>query len=371
ELYVAQPKEGQPDMDPRCLLRVKKGIFGLAGAPRSWWRKLRRGLISANLEDENGQTIHVMQSRLDPTVFRGLNKDGMLCSLVCVHADDLLVATESQALRRGVRGLFNVCEWRRVPVVFCGKNMERDPNGGFALDQSAFVEGRFEPVELEKSRKSKPDLECNSAEIADSRSASGSLGWPAREKRPDLSCAVSMAQRTRNKPAVQNALGLNAAINVVQETAREKFHMPRLDNSSAGCVIVYHDAAWGNALSEEEAIQKMAQGEKVHSQAGYLVYMCERQVAEGEPGKAILVDWSHALPRVARSTFAAEAQSCTEAFDAAELVRATIVEMMCVDLDIANREMLASIPDSGKLLQEKRLFVDLAWLREAMQLGDA
>eukprot|EP00959_Pyramimonas_sp_CCMP1952_P060617 1266134-Pyramimonas_sp.AAC.1 len=122
-----------------------------------------------------------------------------------------------------------------------------------------------------------------------------------------------MAQRKQNAPCIQDLLDVNKAIGVLQSSASEKFHIPKLDVESPWCLIVYHDAAWGNALTEDEALRRIAQGEKVHSQAGYLVYLCERAVAEGRPGKAILVDWrSHTLPRVARSTFAAETQSCTE-----------------------------------------------------------
>ncbi|CAK0838337.1 unnamed protein product [Prorocentrum cordatum] len=371
ELYMSQPKEGLPNMDPRCLLKVKKGIFGLADAPRLWWRRLRRGLVEADLKDEDVKPILMMQSRLDPTVFRGFKEDDRLCILVCVHADDLLVATKSQALRQGVRGLFNFGEWRHVP--------------------STFIEGRLEPIEIDKARKRDPSLECNAREVADNRSAVGSLGWPARETRPDLSCTVSMAQRKQNAPCIQDLLDVNKAIGVLQSSASEKFHIPKLDVESPWCLIVYHDAAWGNALTEDEALRRIAQGEMVHSQAGYLVYLCERAVAEGRPGKAILVDWrSHTLPRVARSTFAAETQSCTEAFDSAEFVRAVILEMMHADLDVTSREMLANIRmlpitratdckslydtlrrDAGKLPQEKRLIMDLAWLREAMQLEAA
>ncbi|CAK0836533.1 unnamed protein product [Prorocentrum cordatum] len=391
ELYMSQPTEGLPNMDPRCLLKVKKGIFGLADAPRLWWRRLRRGLVEADLKDEDGKPVLMMQSRLDPTVFRGFNADGRLCILVCVHADDLLVATRSQALRQGVRGLFNFGEWRHVPVVFCGKLLQADPGGGFLLDQSTFIEGRLELIEIDKARKRDPSLECNAREIADNRSAVGSLGWPARETRPDLSRTVSMAQRKQNAHCIQDLLDVNKAIGVLQSSASEKFHIPKLDVESPWCLIIYHDAAWGNALTEDEALRRIAQGEKVHSQAGYLVYLCERAVAEGRPGKAILVDWrSHTLPRVARSTFAAETQSCTEAFDSAEFVRAAILEMMYAGLDVTSREMLASIRmlpitcvtdckslyntlqrDAGKLPQEKRLIMDLAWLREAMQLEAA
>ncbi|CAK0825635.1 unnamed protein product, partial [Prorocentrum cordatum] len=370
ELYMSQPKEGLPNMDPRCLLKVKKGIFGLADAPRLWWRRLRRGLVEADLKDEDVKPILMMQSRLDPTVFRGFSEDGRLCILVCVHADDLLVATKSQARRQGVRGLFNFGEWRHVPVVFCGKLLQADPEGGFLLDQSTFIEGRLEPIEIDKARKRDPSLECNAREIADNRSAVGSLG-----------CA------SRMPPCIQDLLDVNKVIGVLQSSASEKFHIPKLDVESPWCLIVYHDAAWGNALTEDEALRRIAQGEKVHSQAGYLVYLCERAVAEGRPGKATQVNWrSHTLPRVARSTFAAETQSCTEAFDSAEFVRAVILEMMCADLDVTNHEMLANIRmlpitcaadckslcdtlqrGAGKLPQEKRLTVDLAWLREAMQ----
>ncbi|CAK0841557.1 unnamed protein product [Prorocentrum cordatum] len=96
------------------------------------------------------------------------------------------------------------------------------------------------------------------------------------------------------------------------------------------------DQAWNRDSSLERNAREIA--------AGFLVYLCEHAVAEGRPGKATFVDWrSHTLPRVAMSPFAAETQSCTEAFDSAEFVRAVIVEMMYADMDVTSSEMLATI----------------------------
>jgi len=212
----------------------------------------------------------------------------------------------------------------------------------------------------------------------------GSLGWPARETRPDLACTVSMAQKKQGRPTIQDILDTNKAVKQAKLSAKAEFIIPKLDVGAGLCLVVYHDAAWGNA---EEGPGVGPPGAKTHSQAGYLVYLCERRILEGKPGRAVLLAWrSHGLRRVTRSTFAAETMSCADALDAAELVRALILETIIRGIDPTDGELLSGsglLPitgvtdcrslydtvhrDSGRLPQERRLLMDLAWIREFLQ----
>ena len=63
ELYMAQPREGIPGLHPEQIIRIVKGVFGLADAPRLWWRQLRNGLLGADLKTKTGETVQLQQSR--------------------------------------------------------------------------------------------------------------------------------------------------------------------------------------------------------------------------------------------------------------------------------------------------------------------
>ena len=109
---------------------------------------------------------------------------------------------------------------------------------------------------------------------------------------------------------IQDLLDNNKAIDVARSTADFAFPISALGLDKEWCILVYHDASWGNANSENDKLGEVAQKTKVHSQAGYLVYLVECQVLHGLQAVAVLVDWrSHGLKRVTRSTFDAEAMT--------------------------------------------------------------
>ena len=76
---------------------------------------------------------------------------------------------------------------------FCGKEISQTPDCSIALSCKDATE-TIGPARYEKHRRLTDD--CNEAEIAQMRSVIGSLGWIARQCRPDLSYHVSRLQGT-------------------------------------------------------------------------------------------------------------------------------------------------------------------------------
>ena len=76
---------------------------------------------------------------------------------------------------------------------FCGKEISQTPDCSIALSCKDATE-TIGPARYEKHRRLTDD--CNEAEIAQMRSVIGSLGWIARQHRPDLSYHVSRLQGT-------------------------------------------------------------------------------------------------------------------------------------------------------------------------------
>ena len=91
ELYMAQPREGLPGVRQGSLVRILKGVFGLATAPRHWWAKLRRLLLEVRIELGHGYEFHFKQHSLDPANYYGRDRDGELVAVVVVHVDYLLI----------------------------------------------------------------------------------------------------------------------------------------------------------------------------------------------------------------------------------------------------------------------------------------
>jgi hypothetical protein len=110
-------------------------------------------------------------------------------------------------------------------------------------------------------------------------------------------------------------------------------------------MLVYHDAAWANVADNtyvEDPTEQQIENKEVYSQLGYLIFLVEKKVLDGEEGRASLVDWrSHTCPRVCRSTFAGETMSCAEAMGAAIALRGYLMEILRPELNL--REVDADI----------------------------
>ena len=117
-----------------------------------------------------------------------------------------------------------------------------------------------------------------------------------------------------------------------------------------------------------------------------MIYLAHAEVAFGETSPVALLAWcSHRLRRVTRSTFSAETMSCAHALDSAELLRARLFEVLHPGVDVTDGDLVAetsAIPilaitdckslydtihkEGSKPPAEKRLLIDLTWIRELM-----
>ena len=140
--------------------------------------------------------------------------------------------------------------------------------GGYCLNQTPFIEGRLDPVSVPRACRGQlgNDALAPPAAAADNKSAVGSLGWVVDQTCPDVATRVSFLRRTQGKPTFQDISEANAAIRYLKRTKGAALHLPRL-RSQGLCLVVFHDAAWGNTWSEEEppTEDEPTEGEKSHS----------------------------------------------------------------------------------------------------------
>eukprot|EP00959_Pyramimonas_sp_CCMP1952_P164203 3432984-Pyramimonas_sp.AAC.1 len=60
--FMEQPPQSLPGLQPGQVLRIVKGIFGLATAPRQWWASLKNALLKVELVSKDGHKFHLVQS---------------------------------------------------------------------------------------------------------------------------------------------------------------------------------------------------------------------------------------------------------------------------------------------------------------------
>eukprot|EP00439_Symbiodinium_sp_Y106_P001495 s818_g1.t1 len=204
ELFLYQPTTGFAGLHHDQLVRVKKNIFGLATSPHEWWQDLQNG-IKGIILDIGGEQYVFDQCPLDPCVFP-LRRvvAGKMCGrpvgYVASHVDDLLVIASrgiSLAVRDELSKVFPVDTWEEGEFTYLGSEIKCGEDS-VMLRQRPYIEDRLFTVDVPKNANEDDiaDADC----IADNRSLIGALSWVSAQTRPDLTCAVSMAQQLQKCP---------------------------------------------------------------------------------------------------------------------------------------------------------------------------
>ena len=413
ELYMHQPRTGFPGMSPGQLVRIKKNVFGLATSPHEWWGDLQNGFYQVKVYDDDGHEFKFDQCPLDPCIFmlRMWKEDRFLgapVAYVGCHVDDLLVAAPvsfKDKIESGLSGVFPIDSWEQGEFEFLGSQV-RVGEETVEIMQEKYASTRLFHLDIPTG--AKDDEAADDELVSDNRSLIGALSWMAAQSRPDLTCAVSMAQQLQKAPSIGDLRFTNATASKATQFKDRGLVFHPVDPDRM-MIIVYHDAAWANVpepdpfedfyvlTPEDDAAGLQKEGpyanktdyrkakkgsSKVASQLGVLVVFADRGALNSEPGSYSIADWkSRAGQRVCRSTFGAETQACAEGLETGQYIRSIfeslvygyLITVECAQLPILclsdcrslydhlNRQGIPRVPT------DKRLAVDLAALRQALK----
>ena len=410
-LYLKQPRTGVEGMEEDALFRIDKGVFGLVDSPRTWWEEVR-GILKKILVDYHGKTYALRQSTLDPCIF-GLceieneKSVGRPQAYVAIHVDDLLVVGPEgldEVFRKALSAKLPIDSWEVDDFEYIGSHVKVGDDG-VSISQSAYAASRLFQIPIDKHQK---DMDPATFEqCIDNRSLIGGLSWLAGQTRPDLLASVSLAQQMQQRPSVADIRFSNEASARALKHQDKGIHLYPLDLTSIQ-VVTFHDAAWANALPaslageegfslspadhqlgfmtdvpEDYQIRKAKRASAhVASQYGLLVMMTDQDSRNGLKCSSILEWKSSTAKRICRSTFGAETLACTEGLELAQYVRSfvhSIIEGRIVKVEHLHGSGLPCLSDCKSLFDhihkegiprtptDKRLAIDLAALREALQ----
>ena len=377
ELYIGPTNEKTgPEIPlPRgCLAKVLKGVFGLADAPRQWWLKLassleRRGWVRSALD----QAVWFLWSGPERKT---------LCGMIISHVDDLLLGgnalAEKSLLQVGDELGFR--EVTRNSFTWCGKFFDKKPDGSVTLSMKTYHENLRE-VTLSKSRRSDVAALLTPFEHRQLRAVLGSLQWLVAQLRFDLSFCVSSLQG-ESPPTVGTLLRANQAVREFQKDCNFELVF-RGVNPYKGGLMAVADAALGNV--DLKGSSQEAPLTKVYSQACYFIILADEELMAGRTGSFNILDMrSHRIPRVCRSSYAAETLSTEEAFDVGQLCRGFLASVRGLPLHKSTLDSsLNSVPlctvvdakdvfdrsnnDSNSFGSQKSLAFTIAWLRSVLR----
>ena len=213
-IYMKPPQDGiSLEANPvwrlkKFVYRLSAPVYGQANAPRRWYLYVVRVLLKK----------HRRQHTLDPCCFLYVNA-GQVVALLGLHVDDIITCCLPKyeyVLDEVKKSFVWGSEWEQDDFVFVGRRIQRQPDGGFTLDQTHYVAD----VMLTKITKDPAEkLEAHPELVTEFRSGIGSLQWLAGTTRGDLSAYVSLLQKKHTELTVADLIEVNRVLKYVRATS--------------------------------------------------------------------------------------------------------------------------------------------------------
>ena len=322
-------------------MKLLKSAYGLADAPLLWYQEADRRL----------RRIKWRRHPLDKCFYMLYDREYNLIGALILHVDDLLVGGNDKheefiAAIKQLREAFNFGKWRQIQegktFVYCGGNLDVD-GSGIILNYKDYLK-KIVPVTVPKDRNERQAL--NQWEISKARGLLGALQWPAGQGFPALNASVSILASGIPKGDIGLLNELNKTLRFAKSNCESRIHMKKVFNGLDDIyVVAFSDASY--AVRPDGS-----------SQGGFFIFLTSKKVLEGRSVPYNIVSWkSHKLPRVCRSSLAAEAQAGATALDELVLIRSMLSLMLDPDQD-PRAESTAQWPGESVLVIDAKALYD-------------
>jgi hypothetical protein len=345
-------------------VRIVKAVYGLGNAPRSWFFSVHRSLTK----------IGGCQLKSEPCIWNFKNSEGRVIGLVAAYVDDFLIAGDHNNpdfmnVRKQILEMYRWGAWSKGTFTMCGVRITQKMDFSFTLDQSKYVHEGLRLIEIPKG----PDRPVTEKELSQLRAVLGALQWKATQTGPHISATLNALQGQVTKATLKTLKEANDLIKVTKLNNEPiTIHHHNYVGWKELCSINWCDAAQGDRPDGGST------GGQVHGLADYT------KITQGEWTKVSLVSWNTSkLPRVARSSLAAEIQSMSIGEDESFLIRLMWGEINGVSHnnidDIVNETPCVLVTDAKALfdasqsetsalgLKERRSGIELLAIKENIQ----
>ena len=322
-------------------------VYGLKDGARQFYESVREELMK----------LGFTQCRLDPALFY-VHKDNRLRGIICCHVDDFLHAGDElfEALMEKLRGRFSAGKVEEKEFRYIGFKVKQYENR-VILDHSEYIERmKNETVDPKRATDKKEILTTQEQKLY--RQLVGQLNWAVQGSRPDMAFEMINMSTKLKQGTVENL------VRVIKKISRMKdFHsymtFPRLNKAAELKIVVFTDASLGNI------------NEGTGSTGAYIVWLMDNT------GQCCPIAWNaHKIKRVVRSTLAAETLGLEEGLEASYYYREMLASILgvkprtvMIEAYVDNKSIIEAIL-STRLVEDKRLRVDVAAIKESLQLHD-
>jgi len=341
-VYVQPPADLREDGK---IWKLKRCLYGLNDAPREWYDR-----VCSEMKNLGG-----IVSLYDKSVFIWHGKSG-LEGLITIHVDDFEYCGTSQWHKDVINkicDMFKISKQQTGSFKYVGLNIEQNGEEIF-VDQQTYIDGLSE-MQIDSERRKQLDEKLTTEEKKELRSVCGQLLWATSQTRPDAAFQSCQVSNHGPEATVRNLIEANKAIKKLKNESM-KLNFPNLGDPSKMKVVAYGDGSHASLPSGA-------------SQGANIVFLTGN-------GRAAPVTWkSKKLDRVTKSPLASEIMAVADAADSGFLVASITQELFglkklpIIELRTDSKSLKEHL-DSKKVIQDPRLRVDTARLREMTEIGE-
>ena len=268
EVYIDAPR-GFERKDGKTVLKLNNSLYGLKQAPKTFYEKLRDGLLERGFK----------QSMLDPCLF--MKKD-MIC---LIYVDDTIITgPDEQAIENLIKSL-GVTEEEQVHTfqlrdegevgAFLGIQIERNKNDTFHLTQLGLTNKVLATAGMENSKATVKTPAATTPLGLDSEGEPftetweypviiGMLLYLSQNSRPDIAYAVHQCARFTHVPRQSHAVAVKRILRYLNSTKDKGMTLRPNNNLTIDCFV---DADFAGLWKAEDDQNPLC----VKSRTGFLI----------------------------------------------------------------------------------------------------
>ena len=349
----------EANVDPDSLWILRKSMYGLRSAPKSWFKTLVNELKTLGFK----QCVH------DPAVFT-LIIDGVFHGVISTTVDDLLYCGDGTFTERfsQIKKRFHIGSHMQNRFVHCGIEFRTEKDGSVHMSQREYIR-QVEYVEIEDARAKELNSQLNATEKSQLRVILGALLWIATSTRSDICVDVSQLAGHLSSPTIANILAANKLLRYLKGSDTIELVYKHLGPNVR--ILAFSDSAFQNMPHSR-------------SQGGqFIAFACEKDAADNAnktTTSVAAVFWqSQRLRRVVKSTLSAEVLSLSSTLDQAFWIRGLYNEILTgssgsfqtpIDMKTDCESLVGHVKSLRNHPTEKRLCGDINMIREAITTGE-
>ena len=313
KLYTKAPPEGLPATEgwkairPYQLLQVLKGAYGLTEAPRLWYLRARQILV---------ETIGFVEMQCARAVFV-YRQGGELIALLTLHVDDGMVFGNKndpryKALKARIDKNFKIKDWKSVgeerDIDYTGMQWRFEKKKGVATPKRDLIIHMDKYIKdltkMPLAKKEDDDRDLNNKEMTEFKSYLAKARWPVAKLAPELVYGISALAQGEPIKQILHVKALNEIIDKLHKMREDGLARLRIQpmNLDEATLVTVMDASFANEPGKK-------------SQGGFFNLWTIKGIAQGPETCNLTEFQTSTIPRIVRSTMAAESAILSIALD--------------------------------------------------------